>query len=181
MAKLVSVGKYQMTVQQKEKLIELGIDQEWVLDGLKPHEFDSIKGFGPGYVKYIRELRGIMVDPRRDLLNPDEDVSDIMGPEYTRQGPEFHPLESGMVDVRITLTLPPHQARWLEKKHVELVAMYPDDLDNQNLGPAVVPWVAEVMKADTGRHGSLSGDSGNGTMSKSQLDSLRGGIRPGVQ
>ena len=163
-----------MNVKQKETLINLGIGHEWVLDGLKPHEFSKFPAFGLVYVEYIKQLRGIHIPVSRNLLDPEEDSSDLTAPPYESQPPTFHALESGRVDVRLTLNLSATQGRWLENLAAQLPDMFPGEPHKHDLGFAVAPWILESMKQDTvRRHGQIPVGNHSGTMTKAQLAEFR--------
>ena len=164
-----------MTERQKQGLIDAGVEYEWILDGFTPREFKKYPGFGVEYVKYIRELRGININPVRNLLDEEEESSDITAPPYERQRDTYHPLESGLVDVRVTLTLSAHQARWLDGLALRLPKMYPNNPEYWNLGFMVAPWIMKAAELDSGRKGTMAGSEGVGTMSKAQLAQFRSG------
>ena len=163
-----------MNVRQKEKLLELALAEEWILEGFSPHEFGTLKGFGPKYVDYVRELRGISVNPVIDLLDPETDSDEFCEPAYVREPATFHSLESGMVDVRVTLALTPVQARWLEGLLQRLPQMHPGQEERHNLGFVINPMLMDVMKSDNNRHGALPSESGQGTMTKADFMKMKG-------
>jgi hypothetical protein len=164
-----------MTMAQQESLIELGVGHEWVLDSLKPQEFAKYPRFGDVYVAYVRELRGLPSTATRNLLDPSEDSNSITAPPYVREPAVFTSLDTGRVDVRLTVNLAPAQARWLEGLCQRLPEMYPNQPDKHDLGFAVAPWIMETMKQDTDRHGNLPVSGHSGTMTKGQLAAFRNG------
>jgi hypothetical protein len=163
-----------MSRRQKQILVELNLDHEWVLDGMEPHEFKNYPYFGPTYVEYVEILRGTHIPKKRNLLNKDDDGEGVTAPAYSRKPDSFHPLDSGNVDVCITVTLSSPQAHWLEGLLRRLPEMFPGDKESQNLGFAIRPWLLETMKQDTTR-GGLAAVDGTGTMSKVQMDAFRRG------
>lgn len=176
---MVTVGKYNMTPAQKTSLIDsVGISEdnelEPYLDSLEAVQFMKLPQFGMAYVKYVRELRGHHVDPVKDLLDPNADLKEVLAPEYHREPPLFQPLSDGRYDCRITVTLPPHQARWLEGLMVRLPEMYPKNPEMQDLGWHMGQVLLQLMKQDTERHGRM-GENAAGTMSASEFRSMRGG------
>jgi len=155
-----------------DTLVREGIAEERILDEMNPEDFLSLKHFSLGFTKQVREIRGSYVNPVRNLLDEDDDGDMAVAPPYIRLSPEFHPLDSGLVDVRLTMTLPPAQARWLEGLTHRLKDMYPGDEEKHDIGYHVRGQLAELMKLDTQRHGPL-GSGMSGTVTRSELQQMK--------
>jgi hypothetical protein len=163
-----------MSPVQRANLIEhLALEDhelEAYLDSRSPQDFLYFPSFGAAYVAYVRKLRDMGVDTKIDLLADD---APEMGVTYVRKDPEFHPLPSGHIDCRLTMTLPVNQARWLSGLIHRLPDMYPNSKEKQDIGWHVAQRLLDVMKLDTKRHGGIGG-----AMSKEDFNDFRSTTAP---
>lgn len=174
--KIHMVGKYPLNLKQYDYLVSLGLADEDYLDSLEPPEFRKFAHFGEAFVDTVRVIRGSLSEPV-NLLDPEcADPVRTEGALYERPEPSFHPLESGRVDVNLTLTLASNQARWLDGFLHRIREAYPEGDERRDLGHHLSSTILEVMKRDTKRHGSLAGGDGGGTISPEQLKLMQQGL-----
>ncbi len=161
-----------MSKKQKESLLDdtglPEIEIETLLDTMRPEGIRKFRNFGNAYVDEMRRVHGLpVVSDRTSLLDPEVSTDDLTAEVYKRQPTTYHPQDDGSVDVRITLSLTPNVARWLEGLELRLPEMYALEPTKQNISYHVGQRLLETMRIDSERHGSL-GEGAAGTLSRSE-------------
>lgn len=168
-----------MSKKQKESLLDdtglPEIEIEKLLDTMRPEGIRKFRNFGNSYVDEMRRVHGLpVVSDRTSLLDPDVSTDDLTAEVYKRQPTTYHPQDDGSVDVRVTLSLTPNVARWLEGLELRLPEMYPHEPTKHDISYHVGQRLLETMRIDSERHGSL-GEGAAGTLSRTEYNAMRGG------
>ena len=166
MANLVNVGKYNMSVKQKEVLEDLGMSDEVVLDTLSPEEFGSFTSFGERYVRYVKKLREVYVPDSKDLLVNGGELWEEEAPPYIPSPDTFYQLPSGNFAVEVTIELNSTCANWLQSLSSRLPELFPNQPSRQNLGSVITPLLLDVMKNDHDRHSGMGTTRGEQSVSQ---------------